>query len=155
MPEEPNLEEIKKLVKLVEEHQLAEITVEEGSLIITVKGAADVVQPAAHAEPTSPQPTAVTQHAPAPEPTHEATPENIVKIEAPMVGVFYRSPSPDMPPFVEVGDTIEVGQTIGLIEAMKVFSEIPSEVAGEVVDIPAQNVKLVQQGETLVVVRVP
>ncbi len=70
------------------------------------------------------------------------------------MGVFYRAPAPDAPAFVEVGDVIEVGTEVGLIEAMKVFSPIPSEVAGEVVEIPGQNGKLVREGEVLVRVRV-
>ena len=69
-----------------------------------------------------------------------------------MVGVYYRSPSPDDPPFVSVGDHIKVGQPIGLIEAMKVYSELPSEVAGRVVEIAAQNGKLVQQGQAILFV---
>jgi oxaloacetate decarboxylase alpha subunit len=149
LPEDVDLEQIKELVKLVEEHHLAELTVEEHGVTITVKGApaacAHTEQPVhvvAQPEPTSAFP-----------PPAQPAPSNLLKIEAPMVGVFYRAPSPDSPPFVEVGDMIDVGQTVGLIEAMKVFSEIPSEVAGEVVETPAENEKLVQQGQTLVVVR--
>ena len=69
-----------------------------------------------------------------------------------MVGVFFRSPTPEDPPFVNVGDIISVGQTIGLIEAMKVYSELPSELAGRILEIPAVNGKLVQQGQPLIVV---
>ena len=67
-----------------------------------------------------------------------------------MVGVFYRSPSPEDPPFIHVGDIVRVGQPIGLIEAMKVFSEVPAEIAGRVVEIPVESGKLVQQGQPLV-----
>ena len=66
-----------------------------------------------------------------------------------MVGVFYHSPSPEDPPFVLVGDIIHVGQTVGLIEAMKVYSELPSEVAGRIVEVAAPNGKLVKQGQPL------
>ncbi len=151
---------VSKLVELVEKHGLEELTVEEGDLSVTIRGSQAsvpmVVQPAAQAvvvEPTpaAPAPTDVGQQAVKP----EAEPEgNVVDVVAPLVGVFYRSPAPDAPPFVEVGDRIEVGTEIGLIEAMKVFSPIPSEVAGEVVEIPAENGKLVQQGDVLVRVRV-
>jgi len=76
-------------------------------------------------------------------------------IEAPMTGMFYRGPSPQEPPYVEEGDTIYEGQTIGLIEAMKVFNEVPSPVTGVVRKILAQNASLVQQGEILMLVEQP
>jgi acetyl-CoA carboxylase biotin carboxyl carrier protein len=66
-----------------------------------------------------------------------------------MTGVFYRSARPDSPPFVEIGDHVEIGQTIGLVEAMKVFSEIPAEQAGIVVEIPSRSGQLVREGEPL------
>ena len=69
-----------------------------------------------------------------------------------MVGVFYQSPSPEDPPFVMVGDLVKVGQPIGLIEAMKVYSEVPSEVAGRVMEMPVESGKLVQQGQALIYV---
>jgi acetyl-CoA carboxylase biotin carboxyl carrier protein len=157
-----NIDQVRELVKLVEKHNLAELTVEEEGLTINIKG----VEKAA-----SQTPVFATIHAPiehASEVTHreyaeedttsetaeqESEDANLLRIESPMIGVFYRSASPDSPPFVEIGDTIEVGQPVGLIEAMKVFSEIPSEIAGVVVDIPAENAKLVHQGDVLIVVR--
>ena len=75
-----------------------------------------------------------------------------IALESPMVGVFYLSLSPDDPPFVAVGDSVKVGQTIGLIEAMKVYSEVPSEVSGRVVKLPVASGKLVQQGQALIYV---
>jgi acetyl-CoA carboxylase biotin carboxyl carrier protein len=159
---EVDIEQIKKLVKLVEKHQLGELTVEEEGFSLTIKG------------PEAASPSVPVMMSPAPaheihvtaihEEGHvEAAEEEVEEsvddglhrqIGSPMVGVFYRAPSPDAPSYIEVGDTIEVGQTIGLIEAMKVFSEIPSEVAGEVVELPVANGKLVQQGEPLVIVKV-
>lgn len=158
MPEDVNIEQIKKLVKLVEKHNLAELTVEEDGVTITVKGKS-AAQPVAQQQPAEQtvyvESTTVEAEA---EPVEEIAAEeeaaNIVKIESPMVGVFYRTPSPDSPNFVEVGDKVEVGQTIGLIEAMKVFSEIPSEIAGEVVDMPVESGKLVQAGEVIAVIRI-
>jgi acetyl-CoA carboxylase biotin carboxyl carrier protein len=154
-----DIAQVKELVKLVEAHNLEELTVEEADLSITVKGRAAQVAPPMvvhagqvvhHAESVQEPHDEVEEEAPA-APLFEGT---IVDIAAPLVGVFYRAPAPDAPNFVEVGDTIEVGSEVGLIEAMKVFSPIPSEVAGVVVDIPGQNAKLVQQGEVLVRVRV-
>jgi acetyl-CoA carboxylase biotin carboxyl carrier protein len=75
-----------------------------------------------------------------------------IALESPMVGVFYQSPSPDDPPFVSVGDFVRVGQPIGLIEAMKVYSEVPSEVAGRVTEMPVESGSLVQQGQPLIFV---
>lgn len=75
-------------------------------------------------------------------------------VVAPIMGVFYRSPSPGQPPFVEVGDHVNAGDAIGSIEAMKVFSEVISEVTGKVVAIPAENGKLVHAGDSLIVVEV-
>lgn len=156
-----DISQVKRLVELVQAHDLEELTVEEGDLSITVKGrAARTPAPVpahhtTHAQPSSP---ADVHHEEAVEEEIQAEPEeelegNIVDIAAPLVGVFYRAPSPDAANFVEVGDVIEVGSEVGLIEAMKVFSSIPSEVAGEVVAIPVDNGKLVQQGEVLVRVR--
>lgn len=73
-------------------------------------------------------------------------------VSAPIMGVFYRSPSPGEPPFVEIGDHVSAGDPIGSIEAMKVFSEVISEVTGVVVAIPAENGKLVHAGDSLIVV---
>lgn len=72
-----------------------------------------------------------------------------VAIRAPMTGVFYRASSPDVPPYVEVGDVVEEQQTVCLIEAMKVFNEIPAERSGRVVEICASSGQLVEQGTVL------
>lgn len=156
-----DVEQVKKLVEMVEAHGLEEITVEEADLAITIKGRA-VQQPApvimqagvpVHTIETVVEPEEFPEEAA----TVDTQPEfegNIVDITAPLVGVFYRAPSPDSANFVEIGDTIEIGTEVGLIEAMKVFSPIPSEVAGEVVDIPCPNAKLVAQGDVLVRVRI-
>jgi len=160
-----DISEVKKLVELVERHGLEELTVEEGDLSVTVRGHAPAspmpqvvhLAQAGHvAAPIQPD-NALPVHA-EPVEAHEEprvqTEEGIADIVAPVVGVFYRAPSPDAPAFVEVGDFIELGTEVGLIEAMKVFSPIPSDFAGEVVAIPAENGKLVQQGDVLVRVRV-
>jgi len=150
--------EVRRLIELAEKHNLDELRVGEGDLSITIVGRArrEAVQavatgPSAHLEehPDTPEDSVVVEV--------EETVEhagNLVDIVAPLVGVFYRAPSPDAPMFVEVGDSIEVGSEVGLIEAMKVFSPIPSEVSGVVVEIPVENGKLVQQGQVLVRVRV-
>jgi acetyl-CoA carboxylase biotin carboxyl carrier protein len=153
-----DLSQVKRLLELVDSHGLDELTVEEGDLAITVLGHGarrPVVAAAPHGEAVVPEPHVAAEHAPAAAPVQPEEPEDgtIVDIVAPLVGVFYRAPSPDAPSFVDVGDEIEVGSEVGLIEAMKVFSPIPSEVAGIVIAVPADNGKLVQQGEVLVRVR--
>ena len=150
---EVDLQQVRELVKLVEKFGLAELAIEENNVSIVVKGmsvasalaAASVQTVVTHEVPVLPP-----YEAAEPEPVEAAEDQNIVTIESPMVGVFYRSASPDSPAFVEVGDEVEIGQTVGLIEAMKVFSEIPSEVAGVVVGVPGHNGKLAHQGDPLV-----
>ena len=154
-------EKIRQLVAIVERNQLTELAVEEDGISITIKAeAGDMVcvsMPVGQAGAPIQVQSRVT---PGLWPSQEkslaeglgASAENLFEIKSPMIGVFYRAPSPDAPPYTDVGDELEVGQTIGLIEAMKVFSEVPSEVAGRVVAIQAGNSKLVQQGDILAVV---
>lgn len=149
---------IKWMISVVEQNGLAELTIEEDGVGITVKAesglsesAPVVSMPAVQVDEVQADSATVLQTS-QPEAAEEVLPKHLVKITSPMIGVFYRRPSPDSPSFVEVGDMIEEGQTIGLIEAMKVFSEVPSEVAGRVVDIPVENAKLVQAEDVLVVV---
>jgi acetyl-CoA carboxylase biotin carboxyl carrier protein len=75
--------------------------------------------------------------------------DNSVAIVAPLTGVYYASPSPNSPPFVAVGDVVEVGQVIALVEAMKVFNEIQAEIAGRVTALVATNGDVVQKGDVL------
>lgn len=153
---------LRRLLALVAENNLAELTVEDDGLSITVKGLSEDVPPSpafalpvqaqAHLLPPSQTPAySQTPVVAPPSPAHAVAvrPANRVAVESPMVGVFYRSPSPEDPPFVNVGDVIHIGQTVGLIEAMKVYSDLPSEVAGRIVEIVAENGKLVKQGQPL------
>jgi acetyl-CoA carboxylase biotin carboxyl carrier protein len=75
--------------------------------------------------------------------------ERLVSISSPMVGTFYRSPAPDEPPFVEVGDRVRSNQTVCIIEAMKLMNEIEAEIAGEIVEILVQNGESVEYGQVL------
>lgn len=159
---------LRRVTALVAEHNLAELTIEEDGLTISVRGLVPETGPGmsvmlhpqalppAHAPAYSQAPvlTPMAPQAPPAVPVPPAASPGKARIaqESPMVGVYYRSPSPEDPPFVVVGDLIKVGQPIGLIEAMKVYSELPSEVAGRVVEIAAQNGKLVQQGQPILFV---
>ena len=151
-----DISQVKKLVELVEAYNLEELTIEEADLSITVKGhvvraAPQMMVQAGEAAAEVYEESVEVEEVPA----AEVLEGNIVDITSPLVGVFYRAPAPDSPNFVEIGDVIEVGSEVGLIEAMKVFSPIPSEIAGEVVDIPVENGKLVREGEVLIRIRVP
>lgn len=146
---EPRIELIRELIGIVEESGLAELTVESGEHAITVRTTQQAIVPAGLHGLVVEAPAA---SAPPPAEPAAAETSNRSTVVSPMVGVFYRSPSPETPAFVEVGATVEVGQTIGIVEAMKVFNEIPSDVRGTVVEIAARNQQLVQIGELLVVI---
>jgi len=154
-------ETLKRLVILVSENGISELMVEENGVTVTLKAAADSgaismplsIQAHPHLLAAAQSPAysqaSVTASIVAPKAGRAAT---AVALESPMVGVFYLSPSPEDPPFVVVGDMVKVGQTIGLIEAMKVYSEVPSELSGRVVELPVVSGKLVQQGQALIYV---
>jgi acetyl-CoA carboxylase biotin carboxyl carrier protein len=78
--------------------------------------------------------------------------ENLVEIKSPMVGTFYRAPSPDAKPYVEVGERVEAGQVVCIIEAMKLMNEIESDVSGRIVKVPAENAQPVEFGQALFLV---
>ncbi len=134
-------DDVRRLARLVETHSLSELRYEEGELRITLRTGAIS---SASSVSLAAAPAASTPVAPAPVPVGRP-------IEAPIMGIFYRSPAPGTPAFVELGDSVEVGQPIGMIEAMKTFSEVLSEAVGTVLSIPMENGKLVQPGDVLVV----
>jgi len=147
--------EPKNQVEMLE--QLADVLVENGLHEISFEQ--DGVRVELHAPaPEAVQTGVATGHsavaahtAAGAQPTAED--DSLATIVSPMVGVFYRSPSPNDPAFVEIGDRVEVGQTVGLVEAMKVFNEIASEVEGVIVAIHAQSSDLVESGSSLMLVR--
>jgi acetyl-CoA carboxylase biotin carboxyl carrier protein len=148
------MEEVARLIKLVESRGLTELVVEEEGRRIVIRGAdyapALSRQPQRQAEEPAllGQPAVRAELEPLPMDAHLAVQKRIT-VEAPMVGVFYRAAGPDTAPYVEAGDRVEVGQVVGLLEAMKVFSEIESEYAGTVVEIVAQSGQLVKSHEAL------
>ena len=141
-------EKLEALVRLFKEHGLEELVVEEGDFKVHLQRRAD--NPARAA---APPPVAANPGPPAPlQP--EPLLENIsrtVAVRAPLIGIFYRSASPESPPFVKLGDIVKEGQTVCIIEAMKVFNEIKSDWAGRVKDIAAEGGALVQAGDPLIV----
>lgn len=137
------------MIKLASANGLVELSLSQpDGLAVKVRTASEVSAPVAgHSatqEPASMHPAESQASRPG------ARDPKAVALESPMVGTFYRSQTPSDPPFVKEGDLIEIGQTIGLIEAMKVYSEIPAEQAGRVVEFVAGNGQLVQFGQPLV-----
>ena len=100
----------------------------------------------------APAPVAPAEHAAAP-PASTATRSDLLEVTAPMVGTFYRAPAPGEAPFIEVGNRIEVGQTVCILEAMKLMNELEAEVSGEVVEILVDNGTPVEFGQVLMRVR--
>jgi acetyl-CoA carboxylase biotin carboxyl carrier protein len=140
-----DLGRIRELVELMKEHDLREIDLREGEQGIKLCRAGQEVVMAPvqhHAAPAAP---AVAPVAAAP----AGDGPNIVVIKSPMVGTYYNKPNPKSEAFVKVGDHIEATTTICIIEAMKVFNEIPAEIAGKVVAILVQNEESVDFGKPL------
>jgi acetyl-CoA carboxylase biotin carboxyl carrier protein len=132
-----------EIVELAVAHDLAELEVEAGGMRVRV--VRRHAEAAPRHSPAAP-PTALTQ--PAPAVAAEAA-AGTVTIEAPMVGTFYRSPSPEAPPFVSEGDTIKEGQTLCVIEAMKLMNEIDAKLGGRIVKVLVDNAQPVQFGQPL------
>ncbi len=141
--------QVEALFQLFRERGLIELRIEEGSFKLFLRRSvpAEAVptraasQPARHADKGRPQPRAKPR----------AGRGRTVAVRSPLIGVFYRSAATDVPAFVEVGDVVSEGQTVCVVEAMKVFNEIKTEWNGRVVAIPAENGALVQVGDPLVV----
>ena len=146
-----DLRKLKKLIDLVQESGIAELEITEGEeKVKIVKGgvvsmaAAPTAAMAMPATAPAPSPTTPTTVAPPPAETQEG---HVVK--APMVGTFYRSPSPDAKPFVEVGQAVKEGDTICIIEAMKLMNEIEADASGSVKAILVENGQPVEYGQPL------
>ncbi len=148
------LDDVGKLVELLAESGIGEIRVKQGELEITVKARTEAGTPA--------EPVAVPQAAFMPREEVEPVPEvegsaerngRLHVVSSPVVGTFYRAPAPGEEPYVEVGDRIGVGQTLCIVEAMKLMNEIPADVSGEVVEILAENARGVEYDQPLFRIR--
>lgn len=156
-----DLKSILELLRFVSKSDLSEVIVEEGEFRLTIRrGPAGI--PASI--PVAPAPVALTpiapvSHSPTPppppaeppkaEPQPDAAPKKVEYIRSPMVGTFYRRPSPDKEPYVKVGDIIQPGQVVCIIEAMKLFNEIQSEIAGKIVRILVEDAQPVEYDQPL------
>lgn len=151
-----DLRKLKKLIDLVEESGIAELEITEGEEKVRISKSGSVVQSYVTAPP-APQPAAAPAAAPAPAATtaapvtEAALPEGHV-VKSPMVGSFYRSSAPGSNAFVEVGQTVKVGDTLCIIEAMKLLNEIESDKSGVIKAILAENGQPVEYGEPLFVI---
>lgn len=145
-----NLKELKEIIALMNEHGLLEIELEREGARIRVRKAGAV--PSVEERVPTVAASLPSQAAIPRPPSEAATPPKTIEIKSPMVGTFYRAPAPDAPNFVEIGQQIEVGQVLCIIEAMKLMNEIKSEVKGRIVAIPVENGQPVEFGQVLFVV---
>jgi oxaloacetate decarboxylase (Na+ extruding) subunit alpha len=138
-------ERIREIVRIVQETGIAEIAVEEEGTRVSVRRTEDRV-PLEPSEPalSEPEPEGATAEPPA-----EPMTDGGIRIEAPMVGTFYRAPQPGAPPFVEEGDAVAPGQTLCILEAMKLMNEVKAEIEGVVRTIHVQNGQAVEYGQPL------
>jgi len=160
-----NQKELKELIEFLIEKDIAEFELERGDVKVKVKRAGEHTVVHAHGEPryyaVPPAPAAGLELSavPAVAPAVPAAPaapvpeEGLHAVKSPIVGTFYESPSPGSPPFVKPGDTVEVGQVLCIVEAMKLLNEIESDVAGEIVKKLAANGQPIEYGQELFVIR--
>jgi oxaloacetate decarboxylase alpha subunit len=142
-----DFELVKKVIKIAEDADISGLAVQQGDFRVEVKREKQVIAAA-------PQQIVHHQSTPAASKSKEQVEEEgVIAITAPMVGTFYRSPSPDSSAYVETGDRVEPGKTVCIIEAMKLFNEIESEVKGEVVKILVENGQPVEYGQKLFLIR--
>ncbi len=152
-----DLKEIKQLIKIVESANINEIEIEEENkkIKITKVSAQNIAvssQPVAMAAPQAAPAALPAAEASAPAPAETPKNENLVEVRSPMVGTFYRAPSPDADPYTEVGKTVAPGDVLCIVEAMKLMNEIESEVSGKVVEILVENAQPVEFNQVLFLV---
>jgi acetyl-CoA carboxylase biotin carboxyl carrier protein len=153
-----DLKEIQNLIKFVSNSGVAEVKLEMDDVKITIKTTVEGTTPEITYLQQAPVAQAAPQAAPAPvaaapvaaAPASENS--NYITVKSPMIGTFYRKPSPDKPMFVEVGSTISKGDTLCVIEAMKLFNEIESEVSGKIVKILVDDMSPVEFDQPLFIV---
>lgn len=146
-----DMRKIRRLVELMNEHDLTEIDLRDAGVRIRLrKGHEAVIAPAAPIVPPAAVTPAVIQQPPQQQAAAKPADEDEISyIKSIMVGTFFSSPSPDAPPFVKVGDHVGPDTTVCIIEAMKVFNEIPAGLSGRIVAVLAQNGDAVEYGQSL------
>ena len=154
-----NFDELRQLVAALDQTDVAELTLKNSEFELTLRKATGIVAPVAIA----PAPAAVPAPVPitkpisdqpsVPAPVPPKVDSNLQEITSPMVGTFYRAPAPEEPPFVSEGDRIQTGQTVCIIEAMKLMNELEAEISGEIVEILVNNAEPVEFGQPLMRVK--
>jgi len=146
-----NITEIRKLIKLVQSSDITEIEVTEGESSIRISRQTNAAAPVSFAAPQilSPVAASTTQEATA---TDDDPSDHEHAVKSPMVGTFYRSPGPDSDPFVKEGDRVKKGDTLCIIEAMKLMNEIEAEYAGVVTEILVDNATPLEYGQPIFVI---
>ncbi|MEO5943643.1 MAG: acetyl-CoA carboxylase biotin carboxyl carrier protein [Ferruginibacter sp.] len=153
-----DIKQIQELVKLINKTSIGEITIEEDGTKITIKQKKDPSQkiytqtaPANYNPPAAtPTPTSIAPAAATPTPTPKA--DNLITIKSPMIGTFYRQAGPGKPIFINVGDEVTSGKVVCIIEAMKLFNEIESEVKGKIVKVLVEDASPVEYDQPLFLV---
>jgi len=163
-----NQKELKELIEFLIEKDIAEFELERGDVKVKIKRAGEHTMVHSHGEPRfyavppaqvaavelGAVPVAGTVAASAPAtPAPPAVEEGLHTVKSPIVGTFYEAPSPGAPPFVKAGDSVEVGQVLCIVEAMKLLNEIESDVAGEILKKLATNGQPIEYGQELFVIR--
>ncbi|HEY1024198.1 MAG TPA: acetyl-CoA carboxylase biotin carboxyl carrier protein [Sphingobacteriaceae bacterium] len=157
-----DIKQIQELIKFVSKSGVNEVSIEQENFKITIKtnqaptyvtaSLPTALPSAAAPQPVSPVAAAPQQAAPAASSAPVADTSNLITIKSPMIGTFYRSSSPDKPVFVNVGDEIKAGQVVCIIEAMKLFNEIESEISGRIVKVLVDNAQPVEYDQPLFLV---
>ncbi len=144
-----NLKEIQHLVEIINASDLDEVIIKEGESEITLRRTSSKAQVTVHPVPAvQPVPRAAAEAAPA-APAAPAPADDLIEVRSPIVGTFYRAPSPDSPAFVSAGDKIKSGDVLCIIEAMKLMNEIEAEISGTIVDILVENAQPVEYNQVL------
>jgi len=157
-----NQKELKELIEFLIEKDIAEFELERGDVKVKIKRAGEhtvvyapveLTRPATAAAPEPRQGAGAVSPAAPPAPAEPAPEESLHMVKSPIVGTFYEAPSPGAPPFVKVGDMVEVGQVLCILEAMKLLNEIESDVAGEIVKKLGSNGQPIEYGQELFAIR--
>jgi acetyl-CoA carboxylase biotin carboxyl carrier protein len=158
-----DFKQIQELIKLINKSNIGEVSIEEKGFKLTIKQKEEAAQtviaspqpyPQAYQTPVAAVPQAPAAPASSAEKTKatDSATDNLITIKSPMIGTFYRSASPGKPAFVEVGDEITTGKVVCIIEAMKLFNEIESEVKGRIVKVLADDASPVEYDQPLFLV---